>query len=75
MLWNYFFIEPRRTAETASGHRVERPDFASYAGDQIVVGCTRCDSTAGVRRIDTNVGGEIGHAVGAKMLTFGHDHQ
>ena len=25
--------------------------------------------------IDTNVGGEIGHAVGAKMLTLGHDHQ
>ena len=25
--------------------------------------------------IDTNVGGEIAHAVGAKMLTLGHDHQ
>ena len=25
--------------------------------------------------IDTNVGGEIAHAVGAKMQTLGHDHQ
>jgi DNA repair protein RecN (Recombination protein N) len=25
--------------------------------------------------IDTNVGGEIAHAVGAKMKTLGHDHQ
>jgi DNA repair protein RecN (Recombination protein N) len=25
--------------------------------------------------IDTNVGGEIAHAVGAKMLTLGHNHQ
>jgi DNA repair protein RecN (Recombination protein N) len=25
--------------------------------------------------IDTNVGGEIAHAVGAKMLALGHDHQ
>lgn len=25
--------------------------------------------------IDTNVGGEIAHAVGAKMLTLSHDHQ
>jgi len=25
--------------------------------------------------IDTNVGGEIAHAVGVKMLTLGHDHQ
>ena len=25
--------------------------------------------------IDTNVGGEIAHSVGAKMLTLGHDHQ
>ena len=25
--------------------------------------------------IDTNVGGEIAHAVGAKMRTLGHDHQ
>jgi DNA repair protein RecN (Recombination protein N) len=25
--------------------------------------------------IDTNVGGEIAHAVGAKMQALGHDHQ
>jgi DNA repair protein RecN (Recombination protein N) len=36
---------------------------------------TRRDSLLVFDEIDTNVGGEIAHAVGAKMRTLGRDHQ
>ncbi len=42
--------EPRRTAQTASRHRIQRRNLALDAGDQIRAGGARCDSAARVRR-------------------------